>query len=219
MNNFYKKLKKYNYSLKFEEISFIPKECNELFNFLGNIKNFGNIYYNLNLKFKKCPKIISDKRRYLIYGDKENILTKTGKNNEWMGTICRNIFIKSIEYEWKIKILKTSDYNIMVGVAPYDFDVNSSDYKYGWYLNCSKLTLNSGPPHNYCNEKSNLKKIKDEILIIMNVNKKSLKFIIDNEDKGESYTNIPIDKPLSPVVLLYNKDDSVEIISNCYSLY
>ena len=40
---------------------------------------------------------------------------------------------------------------------------------------------------------------------------KTLKFIIDNEDKGDSYNNIPIDKPLFPAILLMNEDDSVEI--------
>ncbi len=43
---------------------------------------------------------------------------------------------------------------------------------------------------------------------------RSLKFIIDNEDKGESYTNIPIEKPIFPAVLLYNTNDSIEI-SEC----
>ena len=45
----------------------------------------------------------------------------------------------------------------------------------------------------------------------MNMKKRTLKFIINNEDKGESYTDIPIDKPLYPAVCLDNKDDSVEI--------
>jgi len=45
------------------------------------------------------------------------------------------------------------------------------------------------------------------------MNKRALKFIIDNEDKGESYSDIPIDKPIFPAVLLYNKDDSVEIVN------
>ena len=48
----------------------------------------------------------------------------------------------------------------------------------------------------------------------MNMEKKTLKFIINNEDKGESYSNIPIDIPLSPVVLMYNKDDSIEILES-----
>ena len=41
--------------------------------------------------------------------------------------------------------------------------------------------------------------------------KRTLKFIINNEDKGDSYINIPIDKLLFPAIILYNKDDSVEI--------
>ena len=46
----------------------------------------------------------------------------------------------------------------------------------------------------------------------MDMNQRTLKFIINNEDKGESYTDIPIDKPLFPAVFLYYKNDSVEII-------
>ena len=45
----------------------------------------------------------------------------------------------------------------------------------------------------------------------MNIKKRALKFIINNEDKGDSYTNIPLDKPIFPVVFLYNLDDCVEI--------
>ena len=41
---------------------------------------------------------------------------------------------------------------------------------------------------------------------------KTLKFIVDGEDRGESYSRIPIDKPLVPVVFLFHKNDSVEII-------
>ena len=43
---------------------------------------------------------------------------------------------------------------------------------------------------------------------------RSLKYIIDNEDKGESYKNIPLEKPIFPTVLLYNSNDSVQI-SEC----
>ena len=46
----------------------------------------------------------------------------------------------------------------------------------------------------------------------MNMEKRTLKFIINNEDKGDSYTNIPIDKPLFPAVCLFHVNDSVEII-------
>jgi hypothetical protein len=45
----------------------------------------------------------------------------------------------------------------------------------------------------------------------MNMKKRTLKFIINNEDRGDSYKNIPIDKPLFPAVMLYYSNDSVEI--------
>ena len=45
----------------------------------------------------------------------------------------------------------------------------------------------------------------------MDMNKGTLKFIIDGEDKGDSFSNIPIDKPLFPSVLISNVGDSVEI--------
>ena len=41
---------------------------------------------------------------------------------------------------------------------------------------------------------------------------RTLKFIVDGEDNGETYSNIPIDKPLFPTVFLYHKNDSVKII-------
>ena len=130
-----------------------------------------------------------------------------------MGTICEYELDKSIEeHKWKIKILKTSRKEMMVGVAPSDFDINSSLYNTcGWYFYCHNLHLYSGPPFNYGSKGTNLSKVDNEIVLVMNMKKKSLKFIINGEDKGDSYTDIPMDKTLYPVVLLDYKNDSVEI--------
>ena len=53
-----------------------------------------------------------------------------------MGTLCEDELDKKIEeHRWKIKILKSFQNSIMVGVAPGDFDICSSNYKTcGWYL-------------------------------------------------------------------------------------
>ena len=59
--------------------------------------------------------------------------------------------------------------------------------------------LYSGPPFNYSGKNTNLSKVNDEIIVVMNLKRRTLKFIINNEDKDESYTNIPIDKPLFPM--------------------
>ena len=193
------------------KIKFIPEEENYYNDLLESIKKFGKISYN-KFKFKKCPNDIKDNRKYIISGEKDNIITKTGNNNSWAGTICENELEKGKEYKWKIKILKTYDYDIMVGVAPSDFDCNSSTYNTcGWYLHLLNSKLWSGPPHNYGGKSTNLMSKKDEIIVIMNMNKRTLKFIINNEDKGELYTDIPIDKQVFPAILLYNQNDSVEI--------
>ena len=82
----------------------------------------------------------------------------------------------------------------------------------GWYYYCLTGVLYSGPPHNYQNKSSNLKSRNNEIKVIMNMKKRTLKFIINNEDKGDAYTDILLDKPISPSVLLCDKNDSVEIV-------
>ena len=89
----------------------------------SKIKIFGQI--NNKFQFKECPNNINEERKYVISGENKNIITKTGKDG-WMGTICENELEEGIEYRWKIKILKVRYNDIMVGVAPIDFDINSS---------------------------------------------------------------------------------------------
>ena len=192
------------------KIEFSPKE-DSLNNFLETLNSFGKIYLNI-FKFKECPKNINNNRIYTVSGENENIFTKTGTNS-WMGTLCEHELDRSIEeHKWKIKILKTQKKNIMVGAASIDFDINSSDYSTcGWYFYCYDSTLYSGPPFNYCSSGTNLSKVNNEVIIIMNMKKRTLKFLINDEDKGDSYTNIPIDKPIYPAVCLCNINDSVEI--------
>ena len=195
------------------KIGFLPKE--ESFNnFLGTLNSFGKIYLN-GFCFKDYPEEIKENRKFALSGENKNIITRTGSNG-WFGTICEFELDKSIEeHKRKIKILKGTENDIMVGVAPSDFDINKSDNynSSGWYLHCqySPPYLYTGPPFNYNYKQTNLSKINDEILVVMNMKKRTFKFIINNEDKGDSYTNIPIDKPLYPAVLLYYKNDSVEI--------
>ena len=213
------KLNIFNLNKK-EKIKFNIEE-KEMNQFLKNIKIFGKIMNksDFKYKFKKCPNNIKEERKFRVSGEKENILTKNGEDCVWTGTLCEDNFDEIKEYKYKIKILNSRYKNIMVGVAPIDFDINSSLYStHGWYLFCfygyKNPPLFSGPPFNYEEKATNINKIKDEIIIVMNMKTRSLKFIIDNEDKGESYTNIPIEKPIFPAVLLFNQNDSIEI-SEC----
>ena len=194
------------------EIKFNPNNENEIKDYLESIRTFGKLFYSNNnyFHFKKCPNNIEEHRKYRITGEKENILTKTGSES-WMGTICEGELEKSKVHKWKIKILKTKRKSIMVGVATIDFDINSSYYNNGWYFNIYAFNLYSGPPHNYSGKKTNLSQFKDDIVVVMDMNKGTLKFVIDNNDNDESYTDIPLDKPITPSILLSDKDDSVEI--------
>ena len=109
------------------KIEFSPKE--DSFNdFLKTINSFGKVYLK-SFSFKECPKNINDNRAYSISGENNNILTKTGTNCEWMGTLCENELDKSMEeHKWIIKLLKLTNNDFMVGVAPIDFDINSSNF-------------------------------------------------------------------------------------------
>ena len=208
------KIEKSNLNME-TKILFKPEQegINDIIN---TIKNFGEIYLENYKKFalKNCPINAKDEMKFSITGEKNNIFTKTGKEGRYMGTICINELDKSIEeHIWKIKIIKTTSKYILIGVAPIDFDINIVDNyeKSGWYLFCYNSCLYSGPPFNYKDKSSGLSKINEEITVIMNMKKKTLKFKINNEDKGDSYINIPTDKPIFPAVLLCSLNDSIEI--------
>ena len=130
-----------------------------------------------------------------------------------MGTICEMELDRDSINISKVKILKTQCKSISIGIASSDFDVyTSDDTTCGWYIYLSDSSLYSGSPHNYKGKTSKLKKIRDEIKIVMDIKERTLKFIIDDEDKVSSYTNITTDKPLFPAICLYNTNDSVEIL-------
>ena len=134
------------------KINFSPDE-DTFKKYLETLNSFGKIYYNC-FRFKECPKNINNNRVYSLSGENNNILTKTGTNCQWMGTICENELDKSIEeHKWKIKLLNVTRKELLVGFAPIDFDINSSDYNCGYYFYCFNSTLYSGPPFNYSGKK------------------------------------------------------------------
>ena len=71
------------------------------------MNSFGKIDYYKRFKyiFRGCPENVNQDRIYSLSGENRNILTKTGKDSVWMGTICEDVLDKSIEeHKWKIKI-------------------------------------------------------------------------------------------------------------------
>ena len=199
-------------------IQFSPRE-EEINNFKESFKNFGKIIKLNNgnqFSFQKCPENIQNNKDYKISGENNNIVQKINGNG-WVCILCDKELDKSIEeYIWRMKIINSFNNNPMFGVSKNDFNINSCSIcktdSHGWFYCGHDGYLYSGPPHNYYSKNIYLKKNSKEVKVIMNMKKGTLKFIIDNEDKGEAYTNIPLDKPLYPSVFLYYNNDSVEIL-------
>ena len=91
------------------------------------------------------------------------------------------------------------------------FDMNLI-LNYGWYFNISNSSLYSDSPHNYRAKSVTVNNIQDEIKINVNMKDGTFNLILDNNNKIQLYNNIPLDKPISPSVLLYDEEDSIEII-------
>ena len=109
---------------------------------------------------------------------------------------------------------------IFIGVAPFGIDQNTCNYnKFGWYVRFYSSTLRSGPPHNYKEKAYGPRKEEgeyvhegDSIGVLMDTAKGELSFALDGASLGVAYEGIPLDKPLVPCVILYNKGDSVELV-------
>ena len=217
IENNIKDIKKINHSIEKYNLNnqinfdFISGE-EQICNILNSIKKLGDVRKKYLYKFIKCPENIEEEKKYIVTGEKQNIITKIGQNSNYFGIKCEYQLNELKIYKWKIKILKSKCQAIIIWVAPYDFDINKSTYsKYGWYFNCYNGGLYSGPPFNYNNKATNIR-VKDELIVEMNIPQKILKFIINKEENSASYSNIPLDKPIVPVVHLCDQNDSVEII-------
>ena len=194
------------------EFIFIPEE-KDIDKFIETINQFGDIilFENNFFKFRESPKDKNNKLKYTLTGENKNILTKVEKQ-EWIGILSENVLERPKEYKWKIKILKNQNRWIRVGIVPKDYDINfSGNYNCGWCFYDYYHALYSGPPYNYDRKESNLSYIKNDVIIIVNTEKGTMKFIIDNVDKGDSFTNISFDKPYVPVIFLCGVNDSVEV--------
>ena len=91
------------------------------------------------------------------------------------------------------------------------FDINIIT-NYGWYYNISNSSLYSDFPHNYRGESIFLENNDQMDEIKFNVNMKNGTFnLISNDKTNQLYNKIPLDKEIVFSVLLFDKEDSVEI--------
>ena len=82
---------------KKNNIKFAPKE-DSLDYFLNTLNSFGKLSSQSKFyKFRECPKNIDKSRTYTLSSENNNVLTKTGDNNGYMGTICEDELDKKID--------------------------------------------------------------------------------------------------------------------------
>ena len=181
-------------------------------NFLMNIKNLGNICYNdFIYRFENNSIELNNNRKYIILGEKDNIAKKIVEDNKFTLIKTENNIEPGKIYKWRITIFNSKSKIIMVGISKDEINLNISlNNINGWYFYCFNSSLYSGIPHNYKDKKTNANKVINYIFIIFDMNKGNLDFILDN-NRIEGYTDIPIDKPLYPAILLYDKNDRIEI--------
>ena len=210
INTIKEKIKKINNKKIF--VKFCKNEDKEEIE--NNIEDFGNIIYKkykYKYSFRECPLNLEKNKKYEILGKNQNIASKTGKNS-WTQILCENKLSKRRLNCWKIKINSTLQSNILVGISTNDFNANELPYyNNGWYICLCCGELFSGFNQNNMKVKTIYDVISaDEIIFIMNMKKKSLKILLNSEEE-EIYSEININKPLFPAVILRNQFDNVEI--------
>ena len=175
--------------------------------------------------WKECPENAIFGRKYVL--DKENprFAIKYGYGHDFCTIIGNAPLPPSRTSSWNInvlKLLKNEARSFFVGVAPSDINQNEDNNyeKCGWYLDCYKLELFSGHPHDYRYKNygpgiewggGKYFHTGDSVGVVMDTTSGELSFYLNKINYGIAFERIPLDKPLVPCVILKNDGDSVEL--------
>lgn len=169
------------------------------------------------------------KRMYEILPETPCVAKKINRYGD--STVIGNTVLPAVgKASWSIKLRAlghgyTAD-GIYIGIAPYNINQNkdNNDRSCGWYLRCFDMSLFSGPPHSYKEiryykgtERPPFLAIGDKVDVLFDAgfgDLATLAFKYKDTLDMPAYENIPIDKPLVPVVLLYWNGDCVECTFN-----
>lgn len=172
--------------------------------------------------WKECPSSVDEDRRYSVSASDPRTATKT---SYWNCTVVGDTALpRGRVTSWGIKVARSRNGNgsgMCVGVAPADIDQNTDRNfeECGWYIDCYTSTLWSGLPQTLWNEEYGPRKGKGEYVrtgdvvgVVMDTTKGELSFALGGVNLGVAFRGIPVDKPLVPCVVLFYKEDSVEIV-------
>ena len=124
----------------------------------------------------------------------------------------------------KVVSLEGSSSDMFIGVAPVDVDPNlvESHPLRGWFLSTYRSNIVSGPPHNaqylnYDRERGHVK-TGDTVEVVCDLVAEgeerfvTVSYVVNGRDLGVAFRNVPLDKPIVPIVLMRNTGDSVEFM-------
>lgn len=189
--------------------------------------------FNSYCLWKECPPKTGKGMKYSVDPTNQRIARKIGINVEDAHcTIVGNSNIPpNMVTSWKIRIGEDGEWvyprdkfgkEVFIGVAPFDVDRNARRNQYfcGWYFHCYDSTLWSGPPHDYRSKAYGPRKGRlgdyvskgDVVGVVMDAKNGELSFALQMVNLGAAFEGIPLDKPLTPCVLLGFKNDEVELI-------
>lgn len=173
--------------------------------------------------WRKCPKKVTDDRKYDLDSTNPRIATKTSGSGCWTTVLGNTPVPSNSVVSWDVKILESRRNNgscIMVGVAPPDVDQNADRNfeKSGRYFNCFESSLFFGAPCCYKGKEYGPRKDigqyvhkGDTVSVVMDTIKGEISFAVNGVNLGVAFDDIPLDKEFIPCVILGHKNDSVEL--------
>ena len=174
-------------------------------------------------EWAECPQDVNPGNSYVTYGTEHKRTAVKRGDYAYSNVIGSKHITVGCVTSWNVGILKSRDGNgIFIGVAPFDIDQNN-DGNYdrcGWYFSCYNSVLISGPPHDYRGDKEYGPRLGDgnyvhtgsSIGVVMDTTKGELSFVLNDTNAGVAYAGIPLDKPLVPCVLLWFRNNAVELV-------
>ena len=193
------------------DIHFYPEEEVQISKFLEKIKKFGEIKEGeLEYKFK-----FKSGNNYNVINN-GLVATKNNGGNAWNCVIIGDKEIpKNRISKWKIKINTHVNENYCdfhIGIGPSTFKGNLYQECWSLYNNGSNVYLQlKDRSTKYNNHKERLKK-NDIIEVIVDRKLCNLSFSVNDINFGIACSNIPKEETLYPTVVIYEQNQSVEIV-------
>lgn len=176
-----------------------------------NVKIGKNINYNYmnNWRWKEGTLYDLDKNKLIATRNDE------GKY-KWCSVIGDKILPKNSISEWKIKIVNYDGgiHDLLIGVTPANINQFYDNINTSWTFGCccSKLFLKNNTHSNYKSSETVKLKINDIIGVKMNTSKGELSFTVNGVDYGCATNKIPKDLDIVPIVMLFYKGNSIELL-------